>query len=998
MLRTGKGNAQGRSIAGARLAVAGLLFAVLFCASGASYAQRLGRLQGSVTDPSGAVIPGASVRAMPQQKGRSRAATTNGQGHYEISGLPHGRYTVTASAPGFAPSVKKDVRITAERPVELKIRLEILSQKQQVQVGAAVPHLQVSPQSNASAVVVTGQNLNALSNDPDELQSQLTALAGPAVGPNGGEIYINGFTGGDLPPKSEIGEIRVNSNPFSVQNDRLGYGRIDIFTKPGGAAYHGDVSSQYNDSSMNALSPFLAASSEKPPAYHTWLWNGDLGGPLGPLGKKASFFLSVERRNINRANLVNTEVLGSNLNIQPFVASVPNPRVLTSISPRVDFQLSPKNMLSINYGYFDFTERNDGVDTQALPSQAYNFERRHHNLQIFDKQVLSARVVNETQFQYLHFHNLEIPQQRTPTINVLGAFIGGGNSDGTIDRHETHYELQNYTSISLNRHLMQFGGFLRNIRRQQDDSGNFNGTFIFNTLADYRQTEQSLSNGLNMTQIQAAGYGPSQFNITAGKLGAFVNRVDGALFLGDDWKPFSHFTASYGLRFESENVISDHADWAPRIGIAWGLGRGSNIKTVLRAGWGIFYQRFDDDQMMVATQLNGVNQLTYVVNNPAFFPSLPPPSVLSASAASLPTVYRIAPHFSSPYDMDTAVSLERQLLPSTTVSLTFLNSRGIHQLLTNDINAPLPGTFNPGDPASGVRPLGNAAGNIYQYQSTGIYRETQLIANVHVNAKRLSLFGYYVFTNAHSDTSQLSTSNANTSQINSFVANPWDIDEDYGRAAFDVRHRAMIGGSYALPFGFRLSSLLMANSGVPFSILLGQNLYGTGVHNARPALADASTPAANRVITPYGVFNVAPGPANTPIPPNTETGPANFMLNLRLSRTFGFGVEGGKMHGGTATAQQAESGHHHHGGGLGGRGLSNGGGYSLGGVTNHRYALTLSISVLNSLNNVNLSPPVSVLGSPLFGQSLSLAGGPFSAQVGNPVANRLVNVGVSFSF
>ncbi len=984
------------SSGGAMRAIAGLFFAFLLCANGALFAQHLGRLQGSVTDPSGAVVPGASVRVTAQQTGRSRATTTNVQGHYQLSRLPQGQYNVTAVAPGFAASVRKNVMIPAERTVELEIRLEISSQKQQVQVGAAVPHLQVAPQSNASAVVITGQNLNALSNDPDELQSQLTALAGPSLGPNGGEIYINGFTGGDLPPKSEIREIRVNSNPFSVQNDRLGYGRIDVFTKPGGSAYHGDVSSQYNDSSMNAPSPFLAASREKPPAYHTWLWNGDLGGPLGPLGKKASFFLSVERRNINRANLVNTEVLGPSLNIQPYVASVSNPRVLTNVNPRVDFQLTPKNTLSVSYGYFDFNEHNDGVDTQALPSQAYNFVRHHHDLQIFDNQVLSARVVNQTQFQYLHFHNLEIPQERTPTINVLGAFIGGGNSDGTIDRHETHYEIQNYTTFSLGRHLMQFGGFLRNIRRQQDDSGNFNGTFIFNTLAGYQQTEQSLSNGLSMAQIQEAGYGPSQFNITAGKLGAFVNRVDGALFLGDDWKPFSHFTASYGLRFESENVISDHADWAPRVGIAWGLGHGSNIKTVLRAGWGVFYQRFDDDQMMVATRLNGVNQLTQVVNNPAFFPTLPPRSALSASAASLPTVYRIAPDFSSPYDMDTAVSVERQLLPSTTVSLTFLNSRGIHQLLTNDINAPLPGTFNPASPVSGLRPLGNPAGNIYEYQSAGIYRETQLIANVRVRAKRLSLFGYYVFTNAHSDTSELNTGNGNTGDINSFTTNPWNIEEDFGRAAYDVRHRALIGGSYALPVGFRLSSLVMANSGLPFSVLLGQDLYGTGIHNARPALATASTPGADRVVTPYGAFNIAPGPGNIPIPPNTETGPANFMLNLRLSRTFGFGGESRRLHGGTATAKQAES--RHHGGGLGGRGLGTGGGFGLAGATSRRYALTLSISVLNSLNNVNLAPPVSVLGSPLFGQSLSLASGPFSAQVGNPVANRLVNVGISFSF
>ncbi|MHB8652863.1 MAG: TonB-dependent receptor [Terriglobia bacterium] len=958
---------------------------VFFSACVAAFAQRHGSLRGNVTDPSDAVVPRASVRVTAQPQGPSRVTQTNDQGYYEVTGLARGRYTVTAKAPGFAPSNPKNVEITATRGATLDIRLAIASQTQKVEVGARTSHLETAPQSNASAVVISGHNLSALSNDPDELQNQLLALAGPSVGSGGGEIYINGFIGGDLPPKSEIREIKVNSDPFSVENDRLGYGRIDILTRPGSASFHGDVSSEYNDSVVNALSPFLAASGEKPPSYHTWLWNGDLGSPLG---KKVSFFFAVQRRNINRANLVNTDVLNSSLNIQPYVATVSNPRLLTSVDPRVDIQLSPMNTLSVSYGYYDISELNDGVDTQSLPSQAYDRSRHHHNLQIFDNQVLSPRIVNETRFQYLHFHDLESPLSIAPTIDVLGAFTGGGSGNGSLNRHESHYELQNDTTISLNHHLIQFGGFVRDIRRQQDDTANFNGTFTFNSLADYQQTEQGLQNGLTMAQIQAGGYGPSQFNITAGKLSASVNRIDGAIFLGDDWQLKPNFTASYGLRFESENVINHHAYWAPRVGIAWGLGHGRNTKTVLRAGWGNFYQRLDDDQMIVAARLNGLNQLTYVVNNPAFFPAPPPVSTLSVIATSFPTIYSIAPDFRLPYDMDMAVSIEHQLLPSTSVSLTYINSRGLNQFLTNDANAPLPGTFTPGDPASGVRPLGNAAGNIYQYESVGIYHQTQLIANIHVRASRLSLFGYYVFNNAHSD----------SAGIDSFATNPWNIHADYGRAAFDVRNRVMIGGTFAVPLGFRLSSVMMANSGLPFSINLAQDLYGTGIHNARPALATPSTPPADLVKTPYGAFNIAPGPKDTLIPPNTETGPSNLTLNLRLSRTFGFGGEGGALHGGTGTAEAGGSGHEDHRGGLGGRGLGTGGGFAMGGGTKHRYALTLSISALNVLNTVNFAPPVSVVGSPLFGRSISLAGGPFSAQVGNPVANRLINVGVSLSF
>lgn len=950
-----------------------------------------GSLQGTVTDPSGAVVPHATVRVMAQPNGPSRVTTSNGQGIYKISGLVPGQYTATATARGFA-AFSENVSLAAGQALTLDIHLTIALPTQQVEVRSQASHLATAPESNTSAVVVSGQNLNALSNDPDELQNQISALAGPSVGTGGADIYINGLTGGDMPAKSEIREIRVNSNPFSAENHRLGFGRVDIFTKPGSSAFHGDVSSEYNDSSLNALSPFLAASGEKPPSYHTWLWDADLGGPLG---KKASFYLGFERRNINRASLVNTDVLDSNLNVAPYVASVPNPRLLTNVSPRADFQLSPKNTLSVSYRYFEIGERNDGVDTQSLPSQAFDRTFHHHNLQIIDTQVLSPRVVNESSFQYLHFNNSETPQNFSPTINVLGAFTAGGDSSGTFNRYETHYTFQNYTTMTLSHHLVRFGGTLLDLPRRETTDGNFNGTFTFNSLADYQRTLQGLRNGLTITQIQAAGYGPSQFNITAGNLTASVTRVDGSLFVNDDWSLSPHFTASYGLRFESENDLSEHADWAPRIGIAWGLGHGSNVKTVLRAGWGVFYERLDDDQMMIAGRLNGQNQRTFILNSPNFFPTPPSISDLTAIATPSPTIFRIAPNLLSPYDMDTALSLERQLSRSTTVSLTFVNSRGVHQFVANDINAPLAGTFNPSDPASGTRPLGNAAGNIYEYESAGIYRQTQLIANIHVNANRISLFGYYVFDDAHGN-SGLNVQSSPAGRF-SFQTNPWNLSEDYGRSAFDIRHRAVIGGSFDMPLGIRLSPMIMANSGRPFSVLLPQDLYGTGVHDARPAYAAVSTPPADLVVTKYGNFNVAPGPGDAPIPPNTETAPANFMVNFRLSRTFGFGREGSSRHGGEGGIR-SDGGGHRHRGGLGGRGLSGGGESGLGGATKRRYALTLSISALNVLNTVNLAPPVSVLGSPLFGQSIALAGGPFSAQVGNPVANRLINVGVSLSF
>lgn len=956
-----------------------------------AHAQLAGVLQGRVMDPSGAVIPGATVRVQAQPAGSSRTVQSDGEGRYRVTGLPAGQYNINVEATGFQPTVQHAAITGSERVLSLDIHLTIATQSQQVVVQETASQLEISPQSNSSAVVVSGNELNALSNDPDELQNQITALAGPSVGPGGAEIYVNGLVGSDLPPKSAIREIRVNSNPFTAENDRLGYGRIDILTKPGASAFHGSASSEFNDSTMNTLSPFLSASAQKPPSYHTWLSNADLSGPLG---HNASFFFDFERRDINRASLVNTDVLDSSLNVVPYVASVLNPRIFTAVAPRVDVQLRPNNTLSMSYDYFDIGENNNGVDTQSLPSQAYDANRRHHNLQIIDTQVLSPRIVNATSFQWLHFHNTQAPQDFSPTLDVLGSFTGGGNSAGLFNRHETHYTLQNYTTMNLHRHLIEFGGTVTAVTRRESTNGNFNGTFTFNSLADYQKTLQGLQNGMTMAQIQAAGYGPSQFSITAGNLSAAVTRLQGDVFINDDWNLSRHLTASYGLRFESENDISRHANWAPRVGIDWGLGHGTTTKTVLRAGWGIFYEHLDDDHMMIAQRLNGRNQQTYIVNHPDFFPTPPSASDLASSVTSAPTTFQISPKLVFPYDMDAAVSVERQLSSQITASLTYINSRGVHQFVANDINAPLPGTYNPSDPTSGVRPLGNAAGNIYNYESAAIYKQTQLIANMHVQTSRVSLFGYYVFDVAHGEAG-LNIQRSPAGEF-SFQTNPWNLSEDYGRTHFDIRHRAVIGGSFALPFEFRLSPMLMAASGQPFSIQIPQDLYGTGVYDARPAPVTNSTPSADVVVTKYGAFDIAPGQQDVPIAPNTATGPTNVMLNARLSRTFGFGTLGDRKHGGEGSAPKPEE--HHRAHGLGGRGLSSGGGASLGGATDHRYALTVGLSALNALNNVNLATPINVFGSPLFGQSLSLAGGVYSAQVGNPVANRLVSVSLALSF
>ena len=982
-------------ISAAPLMALSLILAVIFCLQAPSAAAQTptGTLRGQVTDPSGGVVVGATV-LVTSSGGQTTTGQTNKTGSYEFKNLAPDNYGITVGATGFALYQKDSVAITADQIQVLNVQLEIEVQKEKVIVTDTTTNVDVNPANNASALVLKGKDLDALSDDPDELSAELQALAGPSAGPNGGQIYIDGFTGGQLPPKSSIREIRINQNPFSAEYDKLGYGRIEILTKPGTNQFHGQFLFDANDSAFNSRNPFVKTE----PPYHTFLFSGNVSGPIT---KKTSFFFDAERRNIGDTSIVNAVVLDTNFNPTPFSVAVANPRTRTSISPRLDWQATKNNTVTLRYRYVVSNDTNDGISLFSLPTQGYNSSNSEQVVQASDTYVISATTVNETRFQFTRDRLNEASANFGTTISVPGAFVDGGNTLGNVLNIGDNYELQNYTSMSLGKNYLKFGGRLRVNRLYNDANSNFNGTFTFgarqfqgqtiNGLVAYQITQAGLASGDTLAFIeQQLGGGPSQFNITSGIPLASLNQFDVGLFAQDDWRIRPNLTLSGGLRFESQDNISDHADIAPRVAIAWGLGKGAAPKTVIRAGWGMFYDRFIDTYVLQTEQLNGINQQQFVVNSPTFYPDIP---AINALPSRIPTIYRLSPDLRAPYTMQGAVSLERQLSKSMNMAVTYIHSQGVHALLTRNINAPLPGTFDPSDPTSGVRPLGNI-GNVDQFESDGIFKQNQLIANFNLRTgSRFSLFGWYVLNYADSDT-------AGTS---SFPANQYDLAADYGRAAFDVRQRFFFAGTVSLPYGFRLSPFLMASSGTPFNITIGQDLNGDSIFNDRPSLATSATLPQNLVVTKYGSFDIAPAATATIIAPNIGTGPSQFTVNLRVSKTFGFGKKqdatNGNGRGGRQGTFGGPVGGPGGGGGGGGRGGGGGGGGGMGGFggggdSGHRYSLTLSASGRNIFNRVNLALPVGNLSSPLFGESNALAGGIFSSAS----ANRRIDLIATFSF
>jgi hypothetical protein len=921
-----------------------LLAIVLLFPASVSAQARLGRIVGTVKDSSGASISGAVVTAR-SSKGATVTVTTDDSGTYELRGLLTASYNLSVRAKGFETHTQA-LDVAAGQSQRVDVSLTIARLEDKIEVRDQGPgKVDIDPAGNGGAIVLKEKELEWLADDPDELANQLRAIAGPAAGSGSTQFYVDGFSGQRLPPKSAIREVRINQDPYSAEYDTPGFARIDVFTKPGSQRFAGLVSYRFNDARFNSTSPFLSKS----PAYNTQMLSGDFGGPLT---NKSSFLFGIDHNRINDNAAVSALILDPHLNRIQFDQAVTNPRIATLASFRVDYQARADILVFARYQYFGKNETNDGVGQFSLSSQGFNLNSVEQTFQASVTLFLSPKVINETRFQYLRVDSTQTVQSSAPQVSVPGAFTSGGSSLGNAGSRQDHYELQDHMSRERGNQLLKFGGRFRYAAEADGSRANFNGTFVFPSLNAFQITEQGLRQGLTPAQIRAAGGGAEQFSITAGRPAVSNNLFDAGLFLQDDWKVRPNLTLGLGLRYEVQDGFKNHGNLAPRIGFAWGIhpGKKHAPKSVLRVGWGVFYTRIGQSLLLQTAQLNGVNQRQFIVKNPDFFPAVPSTGALESSAAT-PTIYTMAPNIRAPYVMQTSVSFERSLPRSSKVAITYLNSRGVHDLVSANINAPLPGTFNVNTPGSGKRPF-PGAGNLYQFESAGKFEQNQLT----VNFKTDSLARFFRFNGAYT----LNYANSNTSGASSFLSNPFDIGQDYGRASYDIRHRLYLGGRIDLPLGLYADTFLLFASGRPFNITIGRDINGDSILNDRPSFA---TDLLRRSVvkTAFGAFDTEPIPGQAIIPSNFGAGPANVTFNIRLAKAFALGSKEVRA---PAESSRADKGKRDN--------IYKNGWHPL-------YGIRFELVANNVFNHVSLAAPVGTLSSPLFGRSTSLAGSPYSS-------------------
>ncbi len=965
-----------------------------------AFAQGMGSLGGQVVDGLGAVVVGATVTVV-SPTGTQKQTISNSRGEFAFTGLAPGTYTVKAIASKFALYENADVAITSGERNELVVVLTVAGLEENVDVSNS-EQVSNDADNNADATVIKGKDLDALPDDPDELQAALQALAGASAGPNGGQIYIDGFTGGQLPSKDAIREIRINSNPFSAEYDRIGFGRIEILTKPGSDKWRGNLNGSFNDESLNSRNPFAANRA----STQSKNFGGNISGPIQK--GKSSFFLDINNRINDNNAIVNAQILDPSFNIIGFRQDVRQPTKNIRVGPRFDYAINDKNTLVARYSFGRTTQSNLGISETSLPSRAYKSFNREHELRFTETMIINARTVNETRVEYTDNLREQNGDNSIPTVNVSSAFTGGGASIGLSSNRNKTWEVNNFTNTSLGKnsqHSIKFGGKLRRVSLIDRSESNYAGTFLFPGFLAADSCDINGDNkvsSIEQYRCKVSGvvgplYNPTQFTITTGNPLADVSQYDGGLFVTNDWKVVPALLLSFGLRYENQTNISSKFNFAPRFGFAWspGAGGAKAPKTVLRGGAGIFYDRFNENNTLQAERFNGRNQLSLLVsaNDPdpvrraASIALLAQPIFTLSSVTNVPTaaqilaalpqsntIRNVSPILQAPYSMQAVLSIERALTPKLTLATTFISARSLHQIRTRNVNAPIcPLQINcVGSP----RPQ-PALGNINEYESSGRLNTNRLNLNLRANlSAKYSLFANY------------SVGYVNGDFDGPGPAYSYDLSGEYGRALFDVRHSFVLFGNISLPWNVSINPIINASSGRPFNITRGDDPNGDGLLTERPTYGELRN-ACNTLNLRASYCDIAGKDPNSIIPRNYGEGPSSFTVSMRIGKNFGFGK--------TAASRVAGAGGRSGAGGSGTVGGGGGGGVMIGGTgggpgggggprmemrggpgggdARRPYNLNVGIFVTNLFNRVNLASPTGSLSSSRFGQSTSTAGG-----------------------
>lgn len=866
-------------------------------------------IQLTVKDQFGGAVAGAEITLSVSGrdgKGSTWSARTDQRGLSRVVKLPDGEYQLVVIAKGFKDYKQQGLSLRGEGTQNIEIVLEVAPIESNVDVGEDET---VSAENTGGSTVISERVIADLPDDPEELERALKRL-GQAVTGEDLPISVNGIQGGKLPPKDAIQQVRVNQNVFSAQYEGNWGGGIEVFTRSSVDRYRGYFGFSFADARLNASDPFIG---ERVP-YQMKNYFFSLSGPL--LGKKANFNLFGTHTGRQSSSVINAIILDGNLQPVEFKQSLLTPNRGGDINFTVNADPTPKHKLYVNYYLSVARAENQNTGGFSLPSRANDTRSQNHYVQFSETFLINPNVVNQTRFLASYSKNDSFGGSDDYAVNVLDAFFGGGsqqNSSIGVFR----FEALNDTTWQMGRYALGFGFRIRGERIAQTSSNNFGGTYTFSgrvapvldsnnqpvigddgsiltteisSLETYRRTLLFRQLGFTNQRIRELGGGANQFTISGGDPRLEAAQYDVSTYVQNSYKISETLAASFGLRYEGQTNISSRYNFAPRLGFIWSpkaKDKQNPLTTLPRVsvGYGVFYSRFALNNTVVVRQASDADRLQYLItetNVLDIFPGVPTVDALQQFA--LPRTQRfISELFETSYTALLNVTVNKRLPKGLTLNFTFSRGEAFRRSITQNINAPLAGTFDPRDPSTAVRPFGNV-GNIYETRSLGNGKNNRYSLNLSFPQNNK------FFASLRYSFGRLSD-NAVGSSGSPF--DPYDFSQEFASGSFDGVHN--VGGfySFALTKTFSVTGDFSINTGTRFNITTGRDTNGDGSFSERPAFAsDMSKPGL--VETPYGILDPNPAPGDRLIPRNLGRGTSAIYFNSAVSKMFGFNEDKAK--------------------------------------------------------------------------------------------------------
>jgi hypothetical protein len=734
-----------------------------------------GRLLVTVADPSGAVIPQATVTVTAQESRPAPApAKTADTGVATIEALAPGRYTIVAEFPGFETITVRDFRVRAgdnRRTVTLPIR----KVSEDVVVGRDGQSSSLDPRGNAFSTVLTREQIAALPDDPDEMEAVLRAMSPP-----GATMRIDGFTGGKLPPKSQIRSIRLpRMDMFAAQNHggMQGMHFIDVLTQPGNGPIRGTLDATFRDDALNARNPFTPEKGDEGMRQA----GASIGGTIVP--NKSSFFVSVQQGDLyNSGNLL--AELPSGLVAQ----AVRQPTERWFLNARFDHGLTPDHMLRFSFQRTGVESRNLGVGGFDLTERAYTATSSDNLFRISENGPLGRRFFSESRLQLRWISSGTEAALEAPTVRVLDAFTSGGAQRSGGSR-TWEFEAASDLDYVRGAHSFRTGILIEGGRYTTDDFSNYLGTYTFASLADFEAGRAA--NYTRRLGDPRVRYSNLQFGIYA----------------QDDYRLARSLLLSYGLRYEAQTIVADQQNFSPRVTLSWSPFKSG--RTTFRGGFGSFSDWIGIQTYEQIQRFDGVRQQEVNIVDPAF----PDPGI----AGVIPPTnrYTFADGLRLPESRAMNAGIDHQLSAALRFNATYTYRLGSQVLRGRNLNAPVDGVRPDARFANVVEVVGDAAARFHSITLALNFiklewRQTFFAMNYSLTSSKTNTTGAFGLP-AHADD----------------LANEWGVMAPRHRlgATFNMRPLNALG----------VAVNVRAQAGTPYNITTGLDDNGDGLFNDRPA-------------------------------------------------------------------------------------------------------------------------------------------------------------------